>query len=541
MKPGREGNLNLSSLVVGDFHPQPAYLCKNEDPMIRFWWPLLFLLACTIPAISQNTLYDETRVPSIYISINEDSLAYIYANVLSDHYFSARFIFDDTERRDTLESAGFRLRGNTSRYAKKKSFKISFNEYVSGRKYQGVKKLNLLGEHNDPTMVREKLYYHLWKKSGMPERRTNFVKVFINEVYYGLYTNAEEMDKEWLARVYPDKTGNLYKCTYPADLVYLGLNQQVYKDLQNSTATGGRVYELETNKEEDDYARLVDLIATLYHEPDSVFTAQIAAILDVNRFLKSLALDVATGNWDDYGYNRNNFYLYDRPDNSLFEFITYDPDNAFGVDWSGIDWTTRNCLQWLNPDLNLPLAEKILAVPKFFEKYKEYLDTMARHIIEPDSVFPYIDSLKTLITPAAIADSFRSLDYGYTLASFENGFVQKVDAHTPYGIKPFLTKRKEYLLKQLHPSGIRESEALSQISITPNPVTDQLILSTGIRLSGILKVEIFDLSGRLIRVLSIDPVPGQAIRIDATSLSPGFHLVRIQSDSVTLTGRFVKN
>ena len=524
-----------------NFHPYPAYLCKNKDPMTRFWQPLIFLLACTIPAIAQNTLYDETRVPSIYISIDEDSLAYIYANVLSDHYFSARFIFDDTERRDTLESAGFRLRGNTSRYAKKKSFKISFNEYVSGRKYQGVKKLNLLGEHNDPTMIREKLYYHLWKKSGMPERRANFVKVFINDVYYGLYTNAEEMDKEWLGRVYPDKTGNLYKCTYPADLVYLGLNQQVYKDLQNSTATGGRVYELETNKEEDDYARLVDLIATLYHEPDSVFAAQIAAILDVNSFLKSLALDVATGNWDDYGYNRNNFYLYDRPDNSLFEFITYDPDNTFGVDWSGIDWTTRNCLQWLNPELNLPLAEKILAVPQFFEKYKEYLDTLARHIIEPDSVFPYIDSLKTLITPAAIADTFRSLDYGYTVASFENGFIQKVDSHTPYGIKPFLSKRKEYLLKQLHPSGTADPDPASPISVSPNPVNDFFVLTTGISPAKPFQVEIYDLTGRLNKTVRVEPSGSSAIQIDASGLSSGLHLIRISHESGTIIGRFIKN
>jgi len=105
----------------------------------------------------------------------------------------------------------------------------------------------------------------------MKERRTNFVKLYINQVYYGLYTNLEEMEKEWLTNVYENNQGNLYKCSYPADLNYLGGDQQTYKDLENSTVTGGRVYELQTNKSADDYTDLVELITALNNEPDSVF------------------------------------------------------------------------------------------------------------------------------------------------------------------------------------------------------------------------------------------------------------------------------
>ena len=201
----------------------------------------MLLLAILDPTWSQSTaLFDDSRLPSIYITIPPDSLGVLYDSILSDHYYLAGFIFDDGEYRDTLDSVGFRLRGNTSRYSQKKSFKISFNEYVSGRKYQGVKKINLNGEHNDPTMVREKLFYELWKKAGLAERRTCFAKLFINGSYYGLYTNLEEMDKDWLSRVYHNKDGNLFKCTYPADLVYHGQAPQTYKTLKTGTATGGR-------------------------------------------------------------------------------------------------------------------------------------------------------------------------------------------------------------------------------------------------------------------------------------------------------------
>ena len=46
-------------------------------------------------------------------------------------------------------------------------------------------------------MIREKLYYDIWKKAGMVERRTSFVNIYINGSFYGFCTNLEEMEKEW--------------------------------------------------------------------------------------------------------------------------------------------------------------------------------------------------------------------------------------------------------------------------------------------------------------------------------------------------------
>lgn len=69
---------------------------------------------------------------------------------------------------------------------------------MQGRKYEGVEKLNLLGMHNDPTMVREKLYFDTYNAMGMPQRRSNFVRVYLNDDYYGLYTNMEQIDEVFL-------------------------------------------------------------------------------------------------------------------------------------------------------------------------------------------------------------------------------------------------------------------------------------------------------------------------------------------------------
>jgi len=493
----------------------------------------------SVSAFTQiNTLFDDTRLSSIYITISPDSLTVLYDSILSDHYYMVRFIFDDNVNRDTLENVGFRLRGNTSRHSQKKSFKISFNEYVSGRKYQGVKKININGEHNDPTMIREKLYYDLWKNAGMVERRTSFVKVYINNSYYGLYTNLEEMEKEWLTRVYQENGGNLFKCSYPADLVYHGPNQQTYKDLQNSTETGGRVYELQTNKSQDDYTRLLELISALNQPTGGTFASDIAEILNVDHFLKALALDVATGNWDDYSYNKNNFYLYDNPSDSTYDFITYDPDNTFGVDWLGIDWATHDCRDWVNKSISLPLAQKLLAVPVFFDKYKLYLETITNTVTNPDSVFPRIDAMKLLIQQAAIADIYRTLDYGYTVVDFNNSFTQSIDSHTPYGLKPFLVKRKQFIMNQLHPSGISGNDASnSEITVFPNPAGETIAFSLPGASAHQVIAQIFNLYGKVILEYCLQD-KNEVIPIQ--SLAAGMYLLRINSSGLMHQAKFIK-
>lgn len=450
------------------------YYCRMKKHVILF----LFLISGLHLAWSQSAaLYDDSRVSRIYLELPADSLQEMIQNLVNDHYYSTTFIFDDGTTRDTVPNVGLRLRGNTSLSAQKKSFKISFNAYEPGREYQGVRKLNLRGSHNDPTMVREKLFYEVWQNAGMQPRRAAFVQLYINGLYRGLYTNIEELDKQWLSRVYGENDGNLYKCTWPADLAYLGENQATYKAIMNNPES--RAYDLTTNETADDYTHLVDLIRTLNQPVDADYPAAIGAILNVESVLKAFALDVATDNWDDYFVNKNNYFLYDNPITGRFDFITFDTDNTFGVDWISSDWTKRNCLHWHTTFEPRPLATKLLAVPAFFNQYVHYLDSITRYIVHPDSIFDRIDHLHQLITPAAHADLFRTLDWGYTVSDFHNGFTQTIDGHTPYGIKPFLAIRHDSTLRQIahlvsHTSAPSQQEM--EVAIFPNPATEWVLL-----------------------------------------------------------------
>ncbi len=131
-------------------------------------------------------VFSDDVLPIVDIIIPQSSLDFIFAqgNEESDYHWPATFIFDNGTIRDTVEEVGFRLRGNTSRYSDKKSFKVSFNTYEPGRKFYGVEKMNLNGEHNDPSIMRAKTCWDMARGMEIPASRSNHVALYVNDVYY---------------------------------------------------------------------------------------------------------------------------------------------------------------------------------------------------------------------------------------------------------------------------------------------------------------------------------------------------------------------
>ncbi len=409
---------------------------------------ILFLtlaLGIFTSAVSQSLpysrLFDDTHVSDIFIHIDPDSLSEMYANEESAYEYTALFIFDDGVAADTVQHIGFRLRGNTSLSSEKKSFKISFNTYERGRKYEGVEKLNLLGMHNDPTMVREKLYFDTYNAMGMPQRRSNFVKVYINGDYYGLYTNMEEVDEVFIQQRFGDNSGNLYKCTWPAPLDYRGENPSAYMN---------QGYELQTNEAQNDWSDLIELVKVIDNSSDEEFICNLEEIFNVQQYLWIYALDISAGHWDNYAGNINNYYLYHNRFTGKFEFLSFDCDNTFGVDWLGIDWAEQNIYDWPTGDYDVPLATRILEVPAYRNQFSTYLKIIRERYLHPDTVEQKILAWRDMIADAAAEDLYRTYDWGYTFDDFWNGFnTNAIDGHTPYGIINFIEKRITYTLDQL--------------------------------------------------------------------------------------------
>jgi hypothetical protein len=449
-----------------------------------------FALVLTILAFSisraQNPfpelapVFQDDIIPRVDIFLPPDSLAVILApgNEESNYHFHATFVFDNGLEKDTLENIGFRLRGNTSRYAKKKSFKVSFNTYEPGRKWEGLEKLNLNGEHNDPAVARAKVCWDMARWLGVPAPRANHVELYINGDYFGLYINVEHIDEEFVQLRYGNNDGNLYKCLYPADLDYKGSNPNLYKEVYY----GRRAYELITNTDLDDYSDLAYFIDVLNNTPMQDLPCELEQVFEVDTYLKAIALDILTANWDGPIFNKNNFYLYHNLASGKFEYIPYDLDNTFGIDWFGIDWASRNIYNWEHPSEPRPIYERILAVPAYRDRFSYYLDQGLEAFFSEAFLFPYLDDLRDLIAPSAQADPYRPLDYGFSYNQFLSSFQGSLPFyHTPIGIKPFIQQRRAAALGQLDLNDIAPiltqvqnnlPNALQDISVTVRAVDD---------------------------------------------------------------------
>lgn len=386
-----------------------------------------------------GVLYNDQLVPRIDITISPDTLAWLYQeeNLESDVEFSARFVFNDGIVCDTVDSIGFRLRGNTSRYSQKKSFKVSFNTFTDGGKYHGVEKLNLNGEHNDPSVMRAKVCWDILRKWNIPAPRSNHVQLYINGDYYGLYLSVEHIDEEFAKARFSNNDGNLYKCTYPADLVYLGSDPDNYKYLSGDT----RAYELKINEEQDDYSDLVNFIDILNNTPDEELVCRLDEVFNVYDYLKVVAVDILTGNWDGPLYNKNNFYLYHNTQTNKFEFIPYDLDNTLGVDWMGIDWTTRNVYQWSPDDAPRPLYTRLMANQELRNQFTHYIKELVSSTIDFDSLNTAMTQMIARNAQYIAGDPYYPLDYGFSLSDFNNSLWVAFGAHVKYGLSQFLHNR----------------------------------------------------------------------------------------------------
>ena len=95
--------------------------------------------------VQSEGIFDDSSLPTIRIMLDPADLAEILrpGNEQSDTYYPALLHFQNHLVDETITTVGLRLRGNTSRYSAKKSFKVSFCEFTPGRRFHGLKKFNL--------------------------------------------------------------------------------------------------------------------------------------------------------------------------------------------------------------------------------------------------------------------------------------------------------------------------------------------------------------------------------------------------------------
>jgi hypothetical protein len=326
---------NLHSQFKGDslFNTEILHEIRLEFKEDNFWDILMENYAVG-SSIKNAVIPPKTRDKKAMIEFfNQMENAFSKSEI---EYLQANVLIDGTQ----LNDIGVRLKGYSSFFSaegNKKSIKLDFNEINDTLNYDGIKKVNLNNGVGDPSMQRDFISYHLLRKAGIAAPRVAYAKVYLNDMYWGLYTIIEQIDKTFLENNFASGKGNLYKTIGWSELEYINNKFESYAES----------IELKTNEDVSDGSDFVNLVKSLNKLKGKEFADSIQKLFFVDYYFKILAIDIISKNWDSYIEHGRNFYLYHEPVSDLFYWIPWDYNLAWDGNFPWIFGVDSNCNQLL--------------------------------------------------------------------------------------------------------------------------------------------------------------------------------------------------
>ncbi|KAA3600956.1 MAG: T9SS C-terminal target domain-containing protein [Calditrichaeota bacterium] len=442
--------------------------------------------------------YDTNTINTIEITFAESNWDQIL-----DNYYSAgnddRLIGTALVNGVQYDSVGVKYKGNSTYSANnaKNPLNIKLN-HILDQDYDGYQTLKLSSGAKDPSFVREVLSYEISRKY-MDASQANFIKVYINGNYHGLYTSVESVNGDFQdGYLNADKDNTRIKCNPVSvfnggsSLEYLGTDSTSYYDYYEMASEYG-------------WQDLIDLTYTINNDPTNIEN-----FLDIDRTIWKLAFNNVFVNLDSYtGPFKQNYYLI-KNDNGILVPVIWDFNESFGG-FSMIGGTGgggQTALMQLDPLLrqnesDWPLLNLLLGDPTYKNMYIAHCRTMLQENVSSGWYSAKADSLQDLIAVDYQADQNKFYTYSQMLTNLNSsvsgggggpggstvGITQLMEARRTY-----LETHAEYTYTPPTISNIQVSNtsSLATFNVT---ITNGTTAFLGYKLSKkdeFTKVEMFD-------------------------------------------------
>lgn len=409
-----------------------------------------FVLAMSVPAQVTANLYDETVLRSFYFSFASSG----WYNQLAQARSNGTYVRGDLTVDGVLyKDVGVRFRGNSSYrgVGTKKSINLSMDAFVPGQELYGHDSLNLSNGFNDPSFCREVLSYALLRKY-LPAPKANYVKVYINNAYFGLFINVQQNDGKMIKEWYQDSSGNRYRCDPPTSagngrsaLQWLGNNLQNYQN----------AYELKTDlsvalRPWEDVRSLCDV---LNNTPNTQLAIELPKQLDVDQALWYLALNVVMVNLDSYVNRGNDYYVYHDMVHDKMMLLPWDMNESFGGYAAGMSINQRlNLSVFYNESRSSrPLLGKLWGVvPGWRARYEHHVKRLIDADFNWAVLGPRVAKLQALIDAAVQSDPNKL----YTYQQFKDNVTKQMYVNSSFyrteipGLKQLCDGRNAHIRAQ---------------------------------------------------------------------------------------------
>jgi len=328
------------------------------------------------------TVFDDSRVRRIDIRLTQSDWDQMWVDPMSKIQVQADAVIFG----EPLDDIGFRMRGQFSLHESgaKKPWKIDTDAYVDGQEFHNLRQLMLLNSIGDPSLMKEKLAYEMMEFAGLSASHAAYVELWIDitddeqaPLFWGVYNLIERVDNKYLSnRFGPESVGgNLYKASHaqrgPMDLIYYGERIEDYP-----TQNGQYAYGKMNNEEKADYSDIIELCRVIdgtEYASDEEFMQALEEVLNVDAFLRYIAVVTIIHNWDTYPYTGNNFYLFNNPVTGRFEWIPWDLTWGSNPQAPLFGRTDIGMLE------RAPLYDTVFQVERYKSKYAAYVDLLLRY------------------------------------------------------------------------------------------------------------------------------------------------------------------
>ncbi|MBK8381506.1 MAG: CotH kinase family protein [Ignavibacteria bacterium] len=482
---------------------------------ILFWSAVFYLFFSFIfPSYSRSninaegdSLFAGIQVHTVNIRFSQanywDSLIYYYNQGL-EHYMSATVIANGI----TYNNVGVRLKGNSSfsHPNNKKSFRLSFNEYVSGQRWNGLKGVHLNNCWNDPTMMREKMHLDFCRNTGITAPRGNFVRLSLNDTLFAFYSLVEHVDKTFLNSRFGNNDGEQFKAVDA-----FGTINDIFSDFKwmgNDSSAYLNHYELKSDLTPATWRRLISLIDTLNHTGQ--ITSSLPLKVNLAEYYKAMAADILLGNLDSYVYSGRNFYVYFPSNTNLMSWIIWDTGLSFGALPGGPSNIESLPVTYVESDTGRPLFSKIIGNASLKNAYLLSFCNLFSNNFSSSLLYPKIDSIANAIRSYVNEDQRKM----FSNTQFETNIISDitVSGRRIPGLKSFISLRKSSVQSQLNSLGINCEQGINPNEITvpvyfelkqnyPNPFNPSTNIEYNLFKPGVVSLIIYDNNGKVVTKL----------------------------------------
>ena len=431
---------------------------------------ILFVFAVFVHSIgfTQSNFYDLDSLREIRI--------YFY-DTDWDYQLDSLYVQGDNERiladliidGSPYDSVGVRYKGFSSVSVNrfKNPFNIKLDYVIDGQDHQGIDKLKLSNVYQDPSFVREVLTYEI-AANYLPSAKANYANVYVNDTLWGLYTNVEAVNKDFLNDHFGNKYNPFFKCNPEnLDVTPGGENSNLSNAHGNDSLDYEPYYALKSNY---GWKSLYNLIDTLNNYSDSV-----EKILNVDRTLWMHALNYTLINFDSYiGYGQN-YYLY-KDKTGEFNPLLWDLNMSFGsfrlTDASSIYFSGFDIAQAQNMDPLLhhtqfsvsprPFLRNLFLSERNRKMYLAHIRTIVNENFANQSYAVRGQYFQNLIDTSVQNDTNKFYSYADFIANL-NSPVTLVTADCP-GITQLMDARATYINNY---TGFSGEPTIANITVIP--------------------------------------------------------------------------